>query len=185
MTLVTSRPILQVVRKLSFSEGSCFTHNIIFLHQSSSTSSENFVSEQERGGVCHYPVVYDTVITYTMAYIMSISKFTLLYLFILNSIMTEAVIIQKPVQWTGFYKITASVMKELKKGYYWIQGFWNSSLLDSHRFPFHPQGFYKKCALKMRNINGKTPVSKSIFNKVVGCRSATLLKRYSGISVHL
>ena len=28
--------------------------------------------------------------------------------------MTEAVIIKKPVQWTGFYMITASVMKELR-----------------------------------------------------------------------
>ena len=36
----------------------------------------------------------------------------------INSFMTEAAIIQKPVggvnQWTGFYMITASVMKELK-----------------------------------------------------------------------
>ena len=32
-----------------------------------------------------------------------------------NSFMTEAVIVSKPVQWTGFYMITPSVMKELKK----------------------------------------------------------------------
>ena len=35
-----------------------------------------------------------------------------------NSFMTEVVIIQKPVsanQWTGFYMVTASVMKELKE----------------------------------------------------------------------
>ena len=30
-----------------------------------------------------------------------------------NSFMTEAVIIKKSNQWTGFYMITASVMKEL------------------------------------------------------------------------
>ena len=30
-----------------------------------------------------------------------------------NSFMTEAVIIWKPVHWTGFYMITTSVMKEL------------------------------------------------------------------------
>ena len=33
---------------------------------------------------------------------------------IFNSFMTEAAIIQKPYQWTGFYMIMASVMKELK-----------------------------------------------------------------------
>ena len=37
----------------------------------------------------------------------------------------------------------------------------------------------------MHKINGKTPVWKSLFNKVVGCRPATLLKRYSGTSVHV
>ena len=38
--------------------------------------------------------------------------------------MTEAFIIQKPVdwfanQWTGFYMVTVSVMKELKVEYLW------------------------------------------------------------------
>ena len=44
----------------------------------------------------------------------------------INSFMTEAVIIYKPVpqiscsanQWTGFYMITASVMKELMEKHY-------------------------------------------------------------------
>ena len=35
----------------------------------------------------------------------------------LNSIMAEAVIIQKPNQWTGFYMITAFVMKELNENH--------------------------------------------------------------------
>ena len=38
---------------------------------------------------------------------------------------------------------------------------------------------------QIRRINEKTLVSKSLFNKVVDCRSATLLKIHSGSFVHL
>ena len=62
-------------------------------------------------------------------YIMKVTL--MLFLLNLNSFMTGAVIIQKPVrkslngsanQWTGFYMITASVMKELSNHFsaqYW------------------------------------------------------------------
>ena len=35
------------------------------------------------------------------------------------------------------------------------------------------------CSRKLRKIDREKPVSESLFNKVVDCRSASLLKRYS------
>ena len=45
--------------------------------------------------------------------------------------------------------------------------------------------FYKIAVLKVLNIHMKTPMLKSLFNKVQGWRSATLLKRDSNIGVFL
>ena len=51
--------------------------------------------------------------------------------------------------------------------------------------PEPPEVFYKKALFKVLNIHRKIPMLESLFNKLQGCRAATLLNRDSNRGIFL
>ena len=88
--------------------------------------------------------------------------------------MTEAVIIQKVNQWTGFYMITASVMKGLSlfQSFCWF----NSDLVPFNVLIFNLLFTFFQWLLVFRNSHRKYSVKKMFLNILKISQESTLLE---------
>ena len=88
--------------------------------------------------------------------------------------MTEAVIIQKANQWTGFYMITASVMKGLSlfQSFCWF----NSDLVPFNVLIFNLLFTFFQWLLVFRNSHRRYSVKKMFLNILKISQESTLLE---------